>query len=124
MFCIGVIRSDGLGWVGNEQGEGASRQSVGSSCNALVQGLGLGGGVTRGGCAPSGKQESGHSRGRPWKAGDWLPERQGENMDHGGHWAKHLGRVILQNPHSPRSRGAHCPFYRAGNRGPERESPA
>ena len=42
MLCIGVIGSDGWGWAGNEQGEGASRQSAGSSCKVLVQGPGWG----------------------------------------------------------------------------------
>lgn len=43
IFCVGVIGSDGSGWAENEQGEGASRQSSGSSRSAWVQGLRWGG---------------------------------------------------------------------------------
>lgn len=116
MFCIGVIGSDGSGWVGNEQGEGASRRSAGSSCNALVR---VWVGALRGeGVLPEGSREVGAAGERPWKAGSGLTERRGENVGYGGSWSKPPGRAVLRNAHSPRVRCGMIPIVQCGKLSP------
>lgn len=47
-FILELLEVTGPGWAGKEQAKRASRRSAGSSCNALVRDLAVGGRASKG----------------------------------------------------------------------------